>query len=346
MENRFIEAVVKELQTDEGVFVASVSSGKKDRMGDILNPDGWELTNYRKNPVILWAHNQFEPPVAKADKVWVEDKELKIKGKWAPIPFAQELRKLVEGGFLNALSVGFMPLKEPQATKEGGFKFESQELLEISWVNVPALPSALVAARKLQLPLLTKALEDLENIEIKPYPNEHSCRLESPDKYKRFRRNNCFRKHDGKCIDYIWGVRDEGGEEVTELQAMRYPKDEWSEDDARSHCKDAGGSFEAASDKNQLQGACSKYNEKMIDLDEAKNLISKVEEATTALKEMFNLPKDGSALPADKGRKQKKTDVGKDEYEAELIMISAVDKAMEILRHRLLTKIRQQKTNE
>jgi len=189
-----------ELKTDseEGSFEVIASSGKVDRMGDTIDPNGWYLNNYKKNPVLLWAHNTgggigsvAVPPVAKATKVWIDnDKELRIKGKWADTPFAQELRTLVEGGFLNAVSVGFMPLKEDtkgameiegkmyrRATEEEvkkgiydndyGEKFKYQELLEVSWVSVPALPQALVTARKMNLGLVTKALEEKEK-DIQP----------------------------------------------------------------------------------------------------------------------------------------------------------------------------------
>jgi len=85
-----------------------------------------------------------------------------------------------------------------------------------------------------------------ENLELRPYPNEHSCRLEDPGKYKKFARKNCYKKHDDKCIDYIFGVIST---DESELQAMRYPKDIWTEDAARAHCKDAGGTFEPAKEE-------------------------------------------------------------------------------------------------
>jgi len=76
-----------------------------------------------------------------------------------------------------------------------------------------------------------------------PYPNEHSCRLQPPGKYDRFRRETNFQ---GSGYDVIWGMRTEGGKTVTEMQAIRYPKDKWDEARARNHCGDKGGSFEAA----------------------------------------------------------------------------------------------------
>ena len=75
---------------------------------------------------------------------------------------------------------------------------------------------------------------------MNPFPNEYSCRLFSPDKYDKFARKNCVAKHNGKCIDHIYGIK----EGKSELQAMRYKKDIWSVDLAKSHCKSKGGSFE------------------------------------------------------------------------------------------------------
>src|SRR3984885_5980701 len=59
---------------------------------------------------------------------------------------ADETCALAKAGVLNAVSIGFRPLKsEPLRT--GGQKFTKWELLELSIVSVPANPSALVVQR-------------------------------------------------------------------------------------------------------------------------------------------------------------------------------------------------------
>ena len=78
--------------------------------------------------------------------------------------------------------------------------------------------------------------------EEKPFQNEHSCRLESPGQFTSFRRQNNWRKHNGKRIDAIFGIK--AGK--SKLQAMRMPKDQWSANEARNYCKSKDGSFEAA----------------------------------------------------------------------------------------------------
>lgn len=77
----------------------------------------------------------------------------------------------------------------------------------------------------------------------KPYPNEHSCRLEDPAKFDKFRRQKCGQKHDDKCIDVIYGIK--AGK--SKIQALRYSIDVWTKSAARSHCKEREGKFEAAS---------------------------------------------------------------------------------------------------
>jgi len=79
--------------------------------------------------------------------------------------------------------------------------------------------------------------------EGKPYPGEHACRLQSPDKFDKFARKNCFRRAANRCIDFIFGIK--AGK--SEVQAMRYKTSAgWTAADASAHCKVAKGTFEAA----------------------------------------------------------------------------------------------------
>jgi hypothetical protein len=80
-------------------------------------------------------------------------------------------------------------------------------------------------------------------IEMKPYPSEHSCRLNEPGKYVKFARKNGYITVDGKKIDVIFGITKDG---KSEIQAYRYPKSNWEAAVARSHCNAHDGFFEAA----------------------------------------------------------------------------------------------------
>ena len=83
-------------------------------------------------------------------------------------------------------------------------------------------------------------------IESRPFPSEHSCRLRDPGDFKdgSFRRTD--RDHNGKKYSCIMG-KLKGEDSMTE-QAYRYKKDTWKASDARKHCQDHDGNFEAAAE--------------------------------------------------------------------------------------------------
>lgn len=79
-----------------------------------------------------------------------------------------------------------------------------------------------------------------------PYPNEHSCRLRDPDEFQKdsFRRFSRKSESHNKAYDVIRGQLKNSGE--WDDQAYRYPKANWSESEAKSHCSEHKGDFEAA----------------------------------------------------------------------------------------------------
>jgi HK97 family phage prohead protease len=130
-----------------------------DRYGDIVRVDGWKLANYKKNPVLLFAHNSSEPPIGTA-KVEVQGKRLMATAQFLAegvYDFADTIWRIVRAGALRAASVGFLPLEDPIFIRDEknqsitGFEYVSQELLELSIVPVPANPAALVQAKSMNL---------------------------------------------------------------------------------------------------------------------------------------------------------------------------------------------------
>lgn len=83
------------------------STAQVDRYGDVIEVEGWDLKNYKKNPVFLWAHDYRQPPVGKALKVAKTDQGLLFHVKFATAeeyPFADTIYKLYLGGYLKATS--------------------------------------------------------------------------------------------------------------------------------------------------------------------------------------------------------------------------------------------------
>lgn len=130
-----------------------ISTDAVDRSGDTIAVDGWQLANYRKNPVVLWCHDSSLLPVGKASNVRVEDGKLKSSVEFMTRDisgFADAVFQAVKGGFLNACSVGFAPIKYAFSEADGrqwGVDYIQQELLEWSICPVPCNQEALVEMR-------------------------------------------------------------------------------------------------------------------------------------------------------------------------------------------------------
>jgi HK97 family phage prohead protease len=141
-----------------------ISTASVDRDGDTIDPKGWNLKNYEKNPVVLWAHDYSQPPIGKAINIQSTKDGLRAEVEFLPQgmnPFADMVHDMVKGGFLSATSVGFAGTDfEKSKDRERGYDFKAQELLEFSIVPVPSNPEALIqrGLKNTQLQRYAKAM--------------------------------------------------------------------------------------------------------------------------------------------------------------------------------------------
>lgn len=151
-----IAFTLKDAPGRDRAFWITASTEDIDRDGDRLMSDGWRLQNFMRNPVIPWAHKYDEPPVAKALSARVEDRRLKLLIQFATAEeyaFADTIYRLYKGGYLNAFSVGFSPIRSERVERNingrkiWGRDFLEQELLEVSTVTIPSNPAALARAK-------------------------------------------------------------------------------------------------------------------------------------------------------------------------------------------------------
>lgn len=127
----------------------TISTAAIDRESDVISTDGWELDQYRQNPVVLYGHDYGGLPVARAVEVELTKDALTAVDRFTPReinPFGYMVYQMIRGKFLNATSVGFRPLEYVYNEDHKGYDFMRQELLEHSVVPVPANPEALQAA--------------------------------------------------------------------------------------------------------------------------------------------------------------------------------------------------------
>ena len=143
---------------EENTLQFVISTADIDRDRDTISVDGWDLANYEMNPVVLFAHDYGQPPVAQSLKTWVEDGKLKSLAKFTSeeeYPFGYTIYRLYLGKYMRAASVGFLPTKWRWVEEDDrpfGIDFEEQELLEYSAVPVPSNPFAIQEAAKSGVP--------------------------------------------------------------------------------------------------------------------------------------------------------------------------------------------------
>jgi HK97 family phage major capsid protein/HK97 family phage prohead protease len=157
---------VKELPDRSRVLRFVGTTDVEDRMGDVVEANGWDFTTYQKAPRFLWAHEHHDLPIGRT--ISIQPCEVEGQKGWSfdvefaradENPKAEQCFKLAKRGFLNTVSVGFRSLdsefiqedenaqkkrKDEKPDTAAGFKFKKKELLELSLVNVPANPQALM----------------------------------------------------------------------------------------------------------------------------------------------------------------------------------------------------------
>jgi HK97 family phage prohead protease len=128
-------------------------TGSLARDGMIVEPDGVDITNYLRNPVVLWSHGMEAAgtvPIGRAenlrrvengweaDVVWDEEDE-----------FAQRIASKVKRGFIHAVSFGWRTHDAGWETRDGRetWVIRRSEMFEFSPVGVPSDADALVTQR-------------------------------------------------------------------------------------------------------------------------------------------------------------------------------------------------------
>lgn len=156
-------------------FVGSDSS--VDCYSRVFKVSGWKLKDYRKNPIVLFAHNSDGVAIAKTKRVWVDQakKKLMFDVEFPTADISEtgdSLYKLYKNGYMKAVSVGCRPNPEKtewvENAKTNGPSviFSEQTLVELSLCASPANKNTLITS-SMQEDILDKkiltstALDDL-----------------------------------------------------------------------------------------------------------------------------------------------------------------------------------------
>jgi HK97 family phage prohead protease len=147
------EVVLKAgIQSADDPFEFVLSDETVDRVGDVIRADGWDLSDFRKNPIALFGHDH-EKVIGTWKNVRVQGKQLLGKlnlAKEGTSELVDTVRSLVEQRILKAVSVGFRVLDYDPINKDepwGGWNITKALLMETSVVAVPANPNAIALAK-------------------------------------------------------------------------------------------------------------------------------------------------------------------------------------------------------
>lgn len=163
MLRKIFAATTKAVEDSPRTLIVTISTDSPDRSGDIVVPKGGDLDNFRKNPVVLYAHNYSGLPIATCIDLQVNEHSIVAKVQF-PEKGIYELADIVyemytsTPALLSAWSIGFIAMDYEEIEDDdddeysswyGSYEFTAWEMLEFSAVPVPANPEALTQVRTL-----------------------------------------------------------------------------------------------------------------------------------------------------------------------------------------------------
>ena len=159
------------------VYSVTIFANELSRDGVSVDIDGMDFSNYRKNPVVLFAHDysgRTESSGLPIGRTVSLDRtpDGRIRADFEFLsgdPFADRVRNAWNRGFLRAASIGWKAIEARPSERGRGLRIVKSELIEWSIVAVPADPDALRSA-------YTRVMRAL----IEPCPEEGVIANERP----------------------------------------------------------------------------------------------------------------------------------------------------------------------
>ena len=135
----------------EGQVLAWLSSGEVDRMGDVIEQGGIGYSAFmRGGGPVLWQHDS-KYPVARTVRIGLVNGRLQAVAQFPPAGTSSqsdECYRLMKADVVTGSSIGFLPRRwELIDPRKPGIRFTQVELVEFSFVSVPANCDALIIGK-------------------------------------------------------------------------------------------------------------------------------------------------------------------------------------------------------
>ncbi len=216
-----------QIKADKEGMLWTMSDDSLDRDMERFDSAGWDLKTFKKNPVVLWGHDDNRPAIGKVLNPKVIEKALvgRIKFSSAEVdPFAAMIEAKIKEGIISSGSVGFKPMKVELIEDEKDpcrLVYRKQELREFSICNVPANPNALYNPEKtadyVQVGEDIMGTITFTNPEIEEMKNDIKALKEDVETIKDMQMKQAEKKKEVTYFDKIFSQKKE-------------PKKDWFKD--------------------------------------------------------------------------------------------------------------------
>ena len=163
----YIKTLIEKQGDEENYIIRGVfSNEEEDRQGDVLIQEGLDVTEYMLNPVVLFAHDHWQPAIGKVIQLYRNS-----DGNWEgavqfaakEYDFAMVLYRLYKGQYMRAFSLSFDAFDTEYDETNDRYILKRSKLYELSVVNVPAVAMALAKQNGIE----TKSLERYQKYQIR-----------------------------------------------------------------------------------------------------------------------------------------------------------------------------------
>ncbi len=142
---------VQQINDQKKTITHYISGGEPNDYGQVLNPNGYDDSRYRKNPIVLFQHGlsdlfvttpariQLDFILGKNSLISADGNYLKAETEFrsdSKSDFAGDVYNLYSLGFLNGWSKWFYPISEPRA-ENGLVYYDKWGIYEYSAVFIP-----------------------------------------------------------------------------------------------------------------------------------------------------------------------------------------------------------------
>lgn len=189
---------VRGVNTEARTVDIIASDFSLDSYGTRIDPNGWDLEQFKKNPVICLQHDSYDDlPVANAipETIRIENEQLKMTVQFPPEGTSEDSDKafkLIAAGVLRGVSVGFDPSEwsdEEEKLPDGKILsvrvYRKQRLMEVSFVTIPSNDNGLVV-RSRELNQDAKALKAIVR-EMEDRMKDHQKEIDAKQKLEAYK---------------------------------------------------------------------------------------------------------------------------------------------------------------